>query len=105
MAFMQPEVVGKENWAGVETTAGFWWVPFSVLNKVEAESARRGDFEPLLKYTEGGKVHNNMSSIKTGYGVRLSAPGYLDSTEWEVYGSKKEALRRARELAREAEGD
>ena len=105
MAFMQPEVVGKEDWAGVETTAGFWWVPFTVLTKTEAESARRGDFEPLLKYTEGGKVHNDMSSIKNGYGVRLSAPGYMDSTEWEVYGSKKEALRRARELGREAEGE
>lgn len=105
MAFMQPEVVGKEDWAGVETTAGFWWVPFTVLTKAEAASARSGDFEPLLKYTEGGKVHNDMSSIKTGYGVRLSAPGYMDASEWEVYGSKKEALRRARELAREAEGE
>jgi hypothetical protein len=105
MAFMQPEVVGKEDWAGVETSAGFWWVPFTVLTKAEAASARSGDFEPLLKYTEGGKIYNDQSSIKAGYGVRLSAPGYLDSSEWEVYGSKKEALRRARELGREAEGE
>ena len=105
MAFMQPEVVGKEDWAGVETTGGFWWVPFTVLTKAEAESARRGDFGPLRKYTEGGDVYNDLSSIKTGYGVRLSAPGYLDSSEWEVYGSKKEAIRRARELGREAEGE
>ena len=43
--------------------------------------------------------------IKKGYGVRLSARGYMDSTDWEVYGSKAEALKRARELAREAEGE
>ena len=105
MAFMQPEVTGKQDWVGVETTAGFWWVPFDVLSKSEAESARKGNFEPLLKYTEGSRVHNDLSSIKKGYGVRLSAPGYMDASEWEVYGSKQEALRRGRELAREAEGD
>jgi hypothetical protein len=105
MAFMRPEIVGKQDWAGVETTAGFWWVPIDVLTKSELESARRGDFEPLLKYTEGSRVYSDQSSLKSGYGVRLSAPGYMDSTDWEVYGSKKEALKRARELAKEAEGE
>jgi hypothetical protein len=102
---MRPEIVGKQEWAGVETTAGFWWVPIDVLTKSELESARRGDFEPLLKYTEGSRVYSDQSSIKSGYGVRLSAPGYMDSTDWEVYGSKKEALKRARQLAKEAEGE
>jgi hypothetical protein len=101
MAFMKPEVTEKQDWAEVETTAGIWWVPFDVLSKSEAESARRGNFEPLLKYTEGNAVYLDQSGIKKGYGVRLSAPGYMDATEWEVYGSKKEALRRARELVEE----
>ncbi len=101
MAFMQPEVTDKQEWAEVETTAGTWWVPFDVLSKSEAESARRGDFEPLLKYTEGSRVYSDQSSVKKGYGVRLSAPGYMDATEWEVYGSQKEALKRAKELAEE----
>jgi hypothetical protein len=105
MAFMTPEVVGKQEWIGVETSAGFWWVPIDVLSSSEIASARRGDFEPLLKYTEGNKVYNDQSMIKKGYGVRLSARGYMDSTDWEVYGSKAEALKRARELAREAEGE
>jgi hypothetical protein len=105
MAFMEPEVTNKQEWAGVETTAGFWWVPIDVLSTSELESARRGDFEPLLKYTEGSKVYSDQSSLKKGYGVRLSARGYMDATDWEVYGSKKEALRRARELAAESEGD
>jgi hypothetical protein len=105
MAFMQPEVLDKQEWAEVETSAGVYWVPFDVLAKNEAASARRGDFEPLLKYTEGTEVYSDQSSIKKGYGVRLSAPGYMDSTDWEVYSSKKEALRRAHELEREAEGE
>lgn len=105
MAFMQPEVLDKEEWAEIETNNGTSWVPFSVLSSSEAASARRGDFEPLLKYTEGTRVYNDQSRVRQGYGVRLSAPGYMDATEWEVYGSKKDALKRARQLAREAEGE
>lgn len=105
MAFMRPEVTGKQEWAEVETGAGTWYVPFDILSTNEAKSARHGDFEPLLQYTEGRQVYNDQSSIKKGYGVRLSAPGYMDSTSWEVYSSKKEALKRARQMAREAEGE
>jgi len=105
MAFMQPEVLDKEEWAEVETNNGTYWVPFSILNSHETESARRGDFEPLLQYTEGTQVYNDQSRVKKGYGVRLSAPGYMDATDWEVYSSKKEALKRARELKRESEGE
>jgi hypothetical protein len=103
MTFMRPEITAKQEWAGVETTAGFWWVPIDVLSKSEIASARRGDFDPLLKYTEGSEVYSDLSSIKKGYGVRLSASGYMDATDWEVYGSKKEALRRAKELVEEEE--
>jgi hypothetical protein len=105
MAFMKPVVTEKQEWAEVETNSGTWWVPFDILSKHEAESARRGDFEPLLQYTEGTRAYNAQSRIKKGYGVRLSAPGYMDVTDWEVYGSKKEAARRAIELAKESEGD
>lgn len=40
------------------------------------------------------------TEVITGYGVRLSAPGYLDCTDWEVYTNKAEAIRRARALDR-----
>jgi hypothetical protein len=105
MAFMRPEITEKQEWAAVETNNGTWWVPFDILSSREAESARRGDFEPLLQYTEGTRVYDDQSSIKKGYGVRLSAPGYMDATDWEVYGSLKEAKRRERELIEESEGD
>ena len=103
MAFMKPEITTKQEWAGIETTAGFWWVPLDVLSKGEIESARRGDFGPLLKYTEGNRVYDDLSSLKKGYGVRLSASGYMDATDWEVYGSLKEAQRRVKELIKEEE--
>jgi len=105
MAFMQPEALDKQEWVELETNNGTDWIPFDVLSKSEAASARQGDFEPLVKYSEGTRVYNDRSRIMKGYSVRLSAPGYMDATEWEVYGSKKEALKRARELGREAEGE
>jgi len=105
MAFMRPEITEKQEWAAVETNSGTWWVPFDVLSKSEAARAKGGDFEPLLQYTEGTRVYNDQSSIKKGYGVRLSAPGYMDATDWEVYGNLKEAQRRERELIEEDEGD
>lgn len=105
MAFMKPEITEKMDWAAVETNNGTWWVPFDVLSKSEAANVRGGDFEPLLQYTEGTRVYNDQSSVKKGYGVRLSAPGYMDATDWEVYGNLKEAQRRERELIEEGEGD
>jgi hypothetical protein len=105
MAFMEPEVLDKQEWVEIETNNGTSWVPIDVLSASEVQSARRGDYEPLLKYTEGTKVYSDQSRIRKGYGVRLSAPGYMDATEWEIYGSKKEALKRARELAKEAAGE
>ena len=39
-----------------------------------------------------------------GYGVRESAPGYLDCTEWEVFTAKAEAEARYNELKRELKG-
>jgi len=40
-----------------------------------------------------------------GYGVRLSAPGYLDCTDWEVFENEPEADTRAEELEEELEDD
>ena len=40
-----------------------------------------------------------------GYGVRESAPGYLDCTEWEVLGTLKEARALATAIEAEREED
>jgi hypothetical protein len=80
-------------------------VPADVLSPTEIASAKHGDFAPLLKYAEGSRVYPDLSKLTQGYGVRLSASGYLDATEWEVYPSKQRALERALELAHEYEGD
>ena len=103
--FMRPEVTAKQLWACIATIAGDWWVPVDVLTATEVAAAKRGDFEPLRKYTEASRVDSEQSKLMQGYGVRLQAPGYMDATEWEVFPSKLRALERALELAQEYEGD
>jgi hypothetical protein len=41
--------------------------------------------------------------IVTGFGVRLSAPGYLDCTDWEVYEDEDAADNRVLDLEEEEE--
>jgi len=36
-----------------------------------------------------GKVYS--ATIRTGVGARLSAPGYMDCTEWSVFDTEEEA--------------
>ncbi len=47
------------------------------------------DETPLRDYIEGNHLH--ALEIKTGYGARLSAPGYLDCTEWDFFETEDEA--------------
>ena len=91
MAFMEPQITSKEPWYRVETTAGTWWVPADLVGSVRSAS-------DLRDYVEGEP--QEWSPVK-GYGVRLSAPGYMDATEWEVYTNKREAEARYRELEEE----
>ena len=66
MSFMQPQIVFDE-WYEVETDDGMTFLP---VDDVGYDSRRR---------------------IINGYGARLSAPGYLDCTEWTVFDTEKEA--------------
>jgi hypothetical protein len=64
-----------------------------------------GDFSKIVVCNEefmvpAMYVEPNDDVIETffGYGVRLSAPGYLDCTEWEVFETEAEAEERGKEL-------
>lgn len=103
--FMEPQVTDERLWAEIETNEGTSIVPADVLSGKELAAAKIGDFDPLLKYTEGSRVYSDQSRLVRGYGVQLSAPGYMDATEWEVFPTQAEALQRAIELTREYEGD
>jgi len=71
--FMQPQIVYGE-WARVEDEYGeSYWVP--------------GEYKSDPAIVAGGQV----SELVQGYGAQLSAPGYLDQTDWEIFDTEEEA--------------
>lgn len=72
MAFMKQEITGLEHGFRVETTVGTWYVPSSVET----------DLTKLADYVEGTiRAPEDVEEVY-GYFGRMSAPGYLDCTDW-----------------------
>jgi len=114
MGFMESQITNKMEWLVVDGN-GIEYLPEDIVDtnrirkllKIEDAEAKDLVIEhiiwPMIK--DYVRVHD-IAAIESidvirGYGVRLSAPGYMDCTEWEVYASKREALDRARELDEE----
>ena len=116
MGFMNPEATSKVEWLMVDGN-GIEYIPEDIVDtarirellKIKDAEVRDLILEhiiwPAIKdyVTVNNFTEINSIEVITGYGVRLSAPGYLDCTDWEVYGSLREANNRARELVRELE--
>ena len=114
MGFMHPEVTNKMEWLVVDGNS-IEYLPEDIVDTarirklLKIEDAEVLDLViehiiwPAIK--DYVQIHNSSEidsvDVIRGYGVRLSAPGYMDCTEWEVYGSLWEANNRARELVRE----
>jgi len=96
--FMQHQVTGSQNWLRVETTHGTEFVSISdtslfvrdseTLTHPMSDADRDATIEEIRPYVEGKP--QSWENIK-GYGARLSAPGYLDCTEWAVFDTREEA--------------
>jgi hypothetical protein len=82
MAFMEKQITAKKSWWKVETSMGTEFLPVDLIGEEPTDS---GTFEDYCE----GQVQT-WELIK-GYGARLSAPGYLDCTEWAVFETKEEA--------------
>lgn len=98
MAFMQYQITDKQDWLRVETTQGTEFVdaPSLSLHVRASEQVtqpltdveRETYVKQIWQYTEG--MPESWGYI-CGYGARLSAPGYLDCTEWAVFDTEREA--------------
>jgi hypothetical protein len=122
MSFMESQLTGKQYWLVVDYD-GIDYTPddlfdvrlaWRVLHCAESTACARfwRELWPIIRDYVGEQrfsIERQHSadanwvpqvSLVRGYGVRLSAPGYLDCTEWEVYTTKREALARARDLDR-----
>ena len=77
-SFMQPQMTDQQWWWCFDSPdEGTTWVPY--------------------EYFTRDQMHDEFSAIAgtlyltAGYGVRRSAPGYMDCTEWEVFGDEADA--------------
>ena len=99
MGFMQNQITDKQTWAEVDTNCGTEFVPIEQLG-IKLPLHGDGDGIPrrcyadclalLRDYIEGNKILDIV--IREGYGARLSAPGYMDCTEWAVFDTEQEAI-------------
>jgi len=102
--FMQKQVTGNENWLRVETSQGTDFLPgdlciFVRNSDADMPESKREEYKKAIwEYTAGEP--QEWENIK-GFGARLSAPGYLDCTEWAVFDTEDEA----REYLEEMYGD
>jgi len=90
MPFMVPQIV-LDDWYCVETSNGTEVVPLDVC--LDAENAT-----DLRDYLEGEVDENSEMEMTRKYGARLSAPGYLDCTDWSLCDSEDEARRYLEEV-------
>lgn len=74
MGFMQKQIV-YQSWYLVETTNGTECMPSDLCDS---------DLESVADYCEG--TPQSVEEV-TGFGARLSAPGYMDCTEWTIFGT------------------
>lgn len=84
--FMKPQIV-RDDWYVVDTTNGNTFIPIDVIG----EDAEKDDF---ADYIEGEYLDHEKI---TGWGARLSAPGYLDCTDWCVFDTEEKAKEHLRE--------
>jgi hypothetical protein len=110
--FMQRQVTGYENWLQVETTQGTEFVRIADISLFVRNSdcpsqpltddEREATIDKIRDYVED--TPKSWENIK-GYGARLSAPGYLDCTEWTVFDTAEEAEKYLEEFYPEDEDE
>lgn len=83
-------------WYAIETTNGTEFIPADLADLgLEADTILSKDDEGFVDaaasirdYVTGDPLE---ITLRTGYGARLSMPGYMDCTEWSVFDTEDEA--------------
>jgi len=84
--FMQEQVTVLMEWWEVDGREGTMYFPCDEFTAQQAAEAY--EFPQAI----------DSITRRTGYGARLSAPGYLDCTDWTVCDTEEEARETLREL-------
>ena len=96
MAFMEKQAEHMACWQ-IETTSGTESVPADLVgDKLSPVESTRFELAP---YLEGTPLRDADPEYVEGWFARLSAPGYLDCTDWSgPFASEKEAMEYLEEL-------
>ena len=78
MAFLQAQMSNRREWYEVDGSAGLLWIPAEDFTAASAIECYDGQWSSVVRVE--------------GWGVRASAPGYLDCTPWIVYENEKDAM-------------
>lgn len=85
-AFLKPNIY-QGLYFEVQTTCGNEFVPADVIGRSVATHV-----EALLNYLDGTPDDlEELCEVKTGWLARLSAPGFLDCTDWTAHPTEQDA--------------
>lgn len=86
MGFMQKEIY-FDTYFEVETSIGTEIVPGDLIGNITQIRA-----DHFIEYLEGDPLDpDELIEPQSGWLARLTAPGYMDCTEWTVHKTEKEA--------------
>jgi hypothetical protein len=112
MSFMEAQMTGKMWWLSIDGNRGTDYIPDDLFDVESVRAIIEGPEDEdyadkvlalVRDYTENSEAHS--AELVMGYGVRSSAPGYMDCTSWSVYTSKREAQSAYAQERRECAGD
>lgn len=100
MSFMKPQVY-KGEYFEVNTSAGTEIVPTDYVGRTMAVHV-----DALLNYLEGTPDDpEEVCEVHSGWLARMSAPDYLDCTDWSAHRTETEATEYLNEMYGDDEGD
>lgn len=94
MAFMQRQITDEMDWLMVDGTNGVEYIPLidTGLSKAQVAAMQEENltsdgnaFAPIDAFCSCGASGAYSAEVVYGRGCRLSAPGYLDCTPWDVF--------------------
>ena len=88
VGFMQPEVVYGSWWLIVTQHCASTIIPRDLVTT----NPNKPDFSLFEDYVSGRDQIMLVELITGKWGGRLSAPGYLDCTDWDLFDTEKEAI-------------
>jgi len=84
---MQPQVY-RDTYVAINTTAGTEVIPLEVYGRISEVRP----FDDLLQYLIGEPLDDSeMPEELEGWVARMSAPGYLDCTDWTAHKTEAKA--------------